>query len=79
MNNDYSLRAFILVNANAKTKTIIMIIKSMIISKLLAVVNSWIMPTVHIPIRTKGSKYLIMKDHFLPTLNMEFSFNTGMM
>ena len=75
--NDYSLCGLILVNMTAKTITEIIMIRSIVISNGLAVLNNVIIPTIHIPIKTKGSKYLIINIHVLPTLNVEYSFNAG--
>ena len=69
----------IFVKITENTKTLIIIIKSTIISKVLAVENRLIIPTTHIPIKTIGNRYFIMNFHVFQTLKVEFSFKAGIM
>ena len=67
----YSLIPLILVNITEKTRTAIMIIRSIIISNESALENNVTIPTSHITIKTIGNRYLIINDQMVPTLNVE--------
>ena len=74
---NYSPAGLTLVSRNENTKTITIIIKSIIISNGLAELNNVTIPIAHITIKTIGSKYLIINIHVLPTEKVENSFNAG--
>ena len=63
---NYSPAGLTLVSRNENTKTITIIIKSIIISNGLAELNNVTIPIAHITIKTIGSKYLIINIHVLP-------------
>lgn len=68
------LGGFNFVNNIERLTTISAIIKSTIISKGLLASNIPTRPNIQIAIKIIGNTYLIMKTHFLPTLNVENSF-----